>query len=109
MWSDHRGNFPTSRLLRLVRRSIPALAIVVLPGRAQGQTERPPVLVEDFSDGLEGWEEQRLDRRSTEFRVLRTNGDPALAARSDDSAGTLVLRLPTVLFQRPTYSGHFFG
>jgi hypothetical protein len=51
------------------------------------------VLVEGFSDGLDGWDEQRLDRRSTEYRIVEVDGDPVLKGASDDAAAALVLPL----------------
>jgi len=78
------------------------LTLSLLLGAAGGaptlgvaQVQPPaPVLAVDFSRGLEGWRRQRLDRRSTEYRVVQTDHGQVLASASRGSAGALVMPLP---------------
>jgi hypothetical protein len=61
------------------------------PGYAQVAPAR--VLAEDFSNGLDAWDEQRLDRRSTEYRIVEVDGDAVLKSASNDAAAALILPL----------------
>jgi hypothetical protein len=72
-----------------------AVASFGLPaaGHAQQSENVQPFVTEDFSAGLDGWSEQRLDRRSTEFRIAEVDGNPALEARSDNAAAALIFPL----------------
>jgi hypothetical protein len=86
----------TIRALRnTVLFALAAAASVASPigARAQQPTALRPFVREGFSDGLDRWEEQRLDRRSTEFEVVEAEGNPALRARSDNAAAALLFPL----------------
>jgi hypothetical protein len=48
---------------------------------------------EDFSNGIDAWREQRLDQRSTEYRVVEVGGNAALQALSDNAAAALLLSI----------------
>lgn len=52
---------------------------------ALGQSDSVAVFAESFEDGLEAWEEQRLDRRSSDFRVAVVAGNEVLAVNSEDA------------------------
>ncbi len=55
-----------------------------------GQTATERVFLEDFSEGLDAWREQRLDRRSTEYRVTAVDGNRVLESSSENAATALV-------------------
>ena len=84
---------------RIILRFAPVLvcalagASVATPANAQLASER--VLSEDFSEGLDRWEETRLDRRSTEYRIVTLDGDLVLESVSADAAAALLLPLPS--------------
>lgn len=75
------------------------LAAVACPVPAQspasGQAGDDPLFEESFDGGLEGWEEQALDSRSSEFRVTTVAGDAVLAVSSEDAAGGIIRELST--------------
>lgn len=50
----------------------------------------PTVVSEDFVDGLAEWRTQRLDGRSTDYRIAEIDGNAVLKAVSDDGAAALI-------------------
>lgn len=66
---------------------------IATPASAQIASER--VLFEDFSAGLDRWEETRLDRRLTEYRIVTLDGDSVLESVSADASAALLLPLPS--------------
>jgi len=83
----------------------PALAlclglIATPPATAQGtaadvygSSARPILVGEYFLNGLDNWRTQRLDGRSTEYRIVDLDGNPALKAASDNAAAALIRRV----------------
>lgn len=69
-----------------------ALACLALAAINPCHAQQPPTIVvrEDFSEGLDEWRRQRLDGRSTEYRIVDVDGDAALKAASDDAAAALI-------------------
>jgi hypothetical protein len=63
------------------------------PGSAQAGPERD--LLEDFSQGLDAWDEQRLDRNSTDYQIVEVEGDLVLKAASENAAAAIILPIPS--------------
>jgi len=74
----------------LGRATVIVTVLAASPSRALGQSDSVAVFAESFEDGLEAWEEQRLDRRSSDFRVIAVAGNEALAVTSEDAAGAVL-------------------
>lgn len=57
-------------------------------------SDKPLVMAEDFSHGLDDWQRQRLDRRETRYAVVLAGTDHVLASTSVDAASALVRSIP---------------
>ncbi len=68
-----------------------AAALSATRACAQEPVSSRPLVAEDFSNGIDAWREQRLDRRSTEYRVVEMGGDAVLQASSSNAAAALLL------------------
>ncbi len=60
---------------------------------AQGTGEPHTLFKEDFTSGSDRWREQRLDRRSTEYRVVDIDGEAVLEAVSTNAAAAFIVSI----------------
>ena len=70
------------------------LACTIAPAHvqaAQESTDLQTGLAEDFSDGIDAWRKQRLDRRLTEYRIIDIDGNSVLEAASHNAAAALLM------------------